>query len=225
MLSLKKLNYMKKIALLFTLFITGYFAANAQIQKGAILLGGQLAYSKSTINYNSAQADQKNQNANINISVGKALKDNSVFGVNVGYSPTRSQNSYNGNVFVNSTVNHYSAGLFYRQYKKLAKDFYFYAEAGAGYIGSNQTLLDNTGNNKVKYTQAGGQLYVTPGIAYAIFKKMQLEILIPQIISLQYANYKTKSATENTNQKQFAVNTSLNATPFNSLGVGFRFVL
>jgi hypothetical protein len=215
---------MKKIFGLL-IIICSCLTLNAQIIKGSILLGGQIFYYNSNINYGTTQPNQKNKSGDFNISAGKALKENSVLGFYVTYGNWKANNNYNGNYFINSKVNQYNFGLFYRQYKNLARDFYFFAEAGVAYISAIQTDTDTLGNNKVKYTQSGGQLNLTPGISYKIFKKLQLEIFIPSIVSVQYTISKTKSQTNNFKQEQFLISTNLNASSLNNLGVGFRFVL
>jgi Outer membrane protein beta-barrel domain len=212
---------MKKIYLLS--FFTGCcIAANAQINKGSILLGGQLGYYNSNVT-GSTQVNQKNQGGNFSISFGKAIKENAVIGVNIGFSPSKTENLYNGTDYTNITYNRYNIGIYYTRYKKLAADFYFYAEAGAGYTGSKQTTKNISGSSKVTNTQNGGQIYITPGIAYAICKKLQLEVMMPQFVNLGY--FQTKSSASPAKQNNFSVNTSLNGGVLNNLGVGFRLVL
>jgi hypothetical protein len=198
------------------------FTANAQIIKGATLIGGQIFYYNSDVNYSTDQKNQKNQNATFNISAGRALKENKIFGIDISYSPVTIHNFYNGSTFVNTAFNLYSLGLFYRQYKKLAKDFYFFAETGGSYITSRQKNTDTLGVNLLIEKQSGGQLTLTPGISYKIYKKIHLEILIPNIATIQYAITKDDTPTENIRQKQFLFSTSLNSNPLNFLGVGFR---
>lgn len=146
-------------------------------------------------------------------------------GLYVGYGHAKSDNYYNGSYYANTKQDRYNLGVFFRNYKKLAKDFYFFGELGAGYNGSKQTDVNLPGNSQVRYTQAGAELYLTPGISYRVFKKLQLELVIPQIAGLQYGVTKMTSQTSNSKQDQFQFNTNLNSSLLSNLGLGFRFVL
>lgn len=208
-------------------FILAYCASlptTAQINKGSILLGGQISYASTNANYGTSQPNQKNKNGLFNISVGKTIKENSVLGISLAYGSSKGENNYNGSLFMNLKVNQYAFEVYYRLYKKLAKNFYFFGEFGGGYITSNQTDKDTSGNNKVKYSQTGGDLYLTPGLSYKILKKLQVEILIPRIVDVRYTVSKTKSQTENFKENQFIFNTNLNPTSLSFLGVGFSYI-
>lgn len=221
---------MKRTFLLSAAIIIFSFATRAQIKKGAILLGGQLSYNDAVSNYSNSQPGQKNKSAVFNIAAGKALKENKVLGIAISYTHFNSDYIYNnnGNLYYNVNSNRYYLDVFYRQYKKLAKDFYLFGEIGAGYSGSKQTDTEIPANTKTRLTESGGRMYLTPGIAYRIYKKLQVELLIPQIAGVNYAVQKRTSATSSANnstQNQFGFNTSLNASWLSNVGLGFRFVL
>ena len=198
-----------------------------QIKKGSILLGGQVFYYDSKIVHATNQRDQKNSNAAFNISVGKAFKENSLYGLNLSYSPSAYDFAYNGSTYMNSKLKFYSIGGYYRLYKNLAKNFYFFSELGAAYIFSHQIDTDTLGIKQGTVNQTGGQLNLTPGISYKIFKRVNLEITIPNIVYVQYSVSKTETTTPSQNSKEnrFSVNTNLNSSPLNYLGIGFRIIL
>ena len=215
-----KKNYLLLIAtLLFTATIS------AQIKKGSISLGGQIVYYSSNADWNTAQPNQKNKNAVFGVTAGKAVKENLVAGIAVTYGSGRVNNFYNGISFINSKTDQYNFGIFYRRYVKLARDFYFFGEGGAAYISNAQTDTDTLGGNKIKYSQAGGEISLAPGLSYRVFKKLHLEIIIPRIVNVQYAVSKMRSSTQDFKQNQFLFNSSLNASPLNFLGIGFRVIL
>jgi hypothetical protein len=220
---------MRKILSLSLLFICSSLLATAQIKKGAVLLGGQIAFSdaesESNNNQPNQQQTQKNNNAFFRISVGKAIKENTVAGINAGYGSNKNENFNNNTLVSSSDFKQYSVGVFYRQYKKIGGNFYFFGEGGADYIGSTQKDNNFPGNNLITRKGSGVQLSLTPGISYQVLKKLQLEILIPDIAALQYNTLKTTAQNSNSKQNQFSFNTSLSSSPFNSLGVGFRLVL
>jgi Outer membrane protein beta-barrel domain len=224
----KKHTVMKKVFVLLV-FITGSLAGTAQIKKSAVLLGGQLGFNNSSSDYTSntppnTPQNQKNKGANFGIAIGSAIKDNVVVGINAGYGSFKNENTVGITTFT-STTDQYNFGIFYRQYKSLGRNFYFLGEAGVGYNGSKQTDKNTPVINDVTRKSSGVQLYLSPGVAYQVSKKLQLEILIPNIVSAGYSVNKTTSTGNNTKQDQFNINTNLSGSPLNSLAVGFRFIL
>src|SRR6185369_8181055 len=156
---------------------------NAQIKKQSILLGGQLSYYSDQNRTDNLH--QEAQSGTIGVSVGKAYKDNYIIGINLNYSPLKQTNFLSGNDTVTTKFNGFQIGAFLRQYKMLGKDFYFFGQLDGAFISANQkddyrTLGD------VNATQRGGFISLTPGISYQVFKKMQLELTIPNILSVQY---------------------------------------
>lgn len=203
------------------------FTVNGQIKKQSIVLGGQLFYYNNKNNVDNL--NQKLESGTISISMGKAYKENKVIGINIGFSPIRQSNYLNGGDTTNLAFNRFDLGLFYREYKKLAKDFYFFSQVDGGYITANQTEHYKIASGDVKASQRGGFFSLTPGISYQIFKKMQLEITIPNILSVQYLVTKFDSQisqVKNSKQEQFLFYSNINNnTGLGFLGVGFRFIL
>src|SRR3569623_1444047 len=155
-------NFMTK-RILVTLLTICCFSnfTNAQIKTSSVLLGGQIGYYSSDVSYSGSQPNEKNNNASFNISIGKALKENSVYGLNLTYSPVKVDNFYNGANYISSKLNQYNLGIFYRKYKKLGKDFYFYTELGASYIYMKETNTDTLGTDLETIKQSGGQIFLT----------------------------------------------------------------
>ena len=214
---------MKHVFLLFGAVTIINLTASAQIKKGSVLLGGQLSFTDSKTAFNTPQPDQKYNSGSYNISAGTALKQNSVLGLYTGYSHYRFNN---GNNFYNKiSEDRYNFGVFFRQYKKLAKDFYFFGELGTGYIGSNRTESTISPNVTTKYAQSGANIYLTPGISYRIYKKLQVELLVPQIAGVSFSVLKTTTQSNSSRENLFSFNTNLNSSLLSNLGLGFRFVL
>ena len=210
------------LSILITLF---FFSASAQFNKGDLLIGGTLSYSSSKITSPNSFGEQKYENGFFNISLGKAIKENVIFGINLTYEPNINTSNY-GYGLVTTRIDDYTIGVFYRMYKNLGKDFYIFGEAGAGYNGSTTSTKDSTGNKLSTGTGYGGNIYLTPGIAYKISKKFFLELSIPQLFSASYSTNNTKTGSVTTaTTDQFYVNANINSNPLNSLGIGFRLVL
>jgi hypothetical protein len=120
---------------------------------------------------------------------------------------------------------YYSIGVFNRQYKKLAKDLYFFAESGAAYNNLKEVYTDSYSIKVGTLKQWGAQLNLTPGISYRIYKKLHLEITIPNIVLIQYFKTTESPKTANVTTKSFTYYSSLNGNALSSLGVGFHFIL
>ncbi len=209
----------------FVIFIS--FSASAQIRKGSILLGGQLYYSNSKTQ--SENLDQKSDYGSIGISLGKAFKENSVVGFNISFSPTSQTNIRYGTDTLDLEFNQFNIGAFFREYKQLAKDFYFFAQVDGAFIMSNQKDNFEIAAGNVKTNRKGGFIALTPGISYQVFKKMQLELTIPNILGLQYFFTKVESETpqvKDFKRKEMLFYSNLNSdAALGWLGVGFRFIL
>jgi hypothetical protein len=216
---------MSKIYAIAPLLLLSFFL-NAQIKKHSILLGGQLFYynEKNKIDH----FNQKAESGSIGISLGKALRENFVAGINLNYSPLKLTNFFSGSDTVTTTYNRVDIGAFFREYKKLANDFNFFAQVEGAFIRANQK--DNyTASGDVRATQRGGFISLTPGISYRVFKKVQLELTIPNILSAQYLVTKFDSQNpqiKSSKREQILFYSNLNTnTPINWLGVGFRFII
>jgi hypothetical protein len=210
-----KINSMSRI-LLSVLVILSFLSTNAQFNKGDLLIGGTLSYSSFKMNSPSISSEQEYDNGVFNIAIGKAIKENAIFGININYSPNLNTADY-GYGPVTVRTSNYGIGVFYRIYKNIGKEFFIFGEAGAAYNGSTTSTKDSTGNKISTGTSYGGNIFLTPGIAYKISKKFFLELSIPQLFLASYSN--------NGTSHQFYANANLNSNPLNSLGIGFRLVL
>jgi hypothetical protein len=198
----------------------------AQIKSQSILLGGQVQYSNSANSMGViTQPEVDLKTASFNLSVGKAFKENSVYGLNLSYSPFNIKNFFNGTEYVSSKGNQHSIGLFYRKYKKLATDFYFFGEFGAAYAGGRIKSYDFSSTNTVSEKQSAARLSLTPGLSYKVLRKLHLEITIPSIADISYgSNKRNIISIEEIRQRRFSFNSSLSTGGLDNLGIGFRFV-
>ncbi|HMK02974.1 MAG TPA: hypothetical protein VK489_02235 [Ferruginibacter sp.] len=202
---------MKQTLLLLTLIAGFSLTSTAQIRKGATLLGGQISFNHTDADNNTAQ---QYNSAVFHIAAGKAYKENSVLGLYMQYAHSKVSGSF--------ASDFYRAGFFYRKFHKLAKDFYFFGEMGTGYMGSKEKRF---GVNEVSIYQSGVELDVTAGLSYRVYKKLHVEVSIPQLAGIHYSVAKTSSVTGNSKQDSFGFHTNLNGTVLNAVAVGFRFVL
>lgn len=202
-------------------------SSNAQISQNSILFGGDFGLTTGKVSSTNSN-DQKTNTGSISLSLGKAIKENTVVGFNVGYYGSKATNAPYGTDTATNKINGYNFGIFYRQYKTIAKDLYLFGQANAIY--SNSTMKFDYKvypANNYKTTQNMVAVSVTPGIAYKIFKKTFIELSLNNLVSLQYTHenmtensgysIKSNSATLST---AFSNNNTLGA-----VGLGFRFIL
>jgi hypothetical protein len=220
---------MKQLLLLTAIITIFNSTLSAQIKKGSILLGGQIGFIDYNGKFSTTQNKQKNGAALFNISAGTAISENKVLGIAASYYHTNDDYANNGSVYSNTKYNRLNIDAFYRLYKKLAKDLYLFGEIGAGYIGSDETSANLPNNTIVtKYMTMGGELYVTPGVAYRIYKKLQVELVIPRIVETNYTNQKRTTqptSPDDYTRNGFYFNSSLNGNFLGNLALGFKFVL
>jgi len=206
-----------KILLSFAGLLFISIAANAQISKGRYLLGGSFSY-------NNSELDNSN-NINSNIQFGKVIKENTVLGV-VG--SVYASKTHDGNSTL--TVYNYSAGVFYRNYKSLGKNFYFFEEVDAVYQYSKGFNYFYNGSQTLLSKSNGAMLSYTPGISYSIKKRMQIELTMPNLASASFTNYKTVDSqlpigVSPQKANVFSANINLNSSFLNNFGIGFKFLL
>ena len=198
-------------------------AANAQINEGRYLLGGSVSYSH--------QNDAQNSNAKYNyfystVQFGKAIKDNTVAGIIASYGNSNNNNS------LSTTTNQFSAGVFYRKYKTLAKNLYIFGEGDALYIHSQNTY-DNSSTeySTQRFVSNGGSVSLIPGISYSVCKRIQIELSMPNFASISYSGTKQETtssisnSTSTVNGNSFSVNINLNSAFLSNVGFGFKFFL
>jgi hypothetical protein len=119
---------MKK-QLLFLAFSAALFStADAQIKKDSWLLGGQL--SVGTQKTTSGNSTNKTNGTSLLFSLGKAYRDNHVFGGQVG-AAFSNVDFFNGVETGNQESKSFGVGAFYRIYKPLGKEFYFFGQGNA----------------------------------------------------------------------------------------------
>jgi hypothetical protein len=218
---------MNKILLTGLIFLSFSFLANAQFSKGSILLGGSINYSDSKYTSNvPSSPEQKYNQANFSVSAGKAISENAVVGLILGYATSSTTNysefPYGPQPF---RTNEYSIGVFYRKYKGLGKDFYLFGEADAFYSGGNQSTKDSTGSKISSVNSNGGSAAFQLGISYKISKKFMLDLSLPSLFSVSYSSNKSSSQGVTTSNDQFAISTSLTSSPLSNLAIGFRLIL
>jgi hypothetical protein len=221
-----------KILLSFAVLFFIAIASNAQVDKGKVLLGGGAGYSSYKNPEPGSYNGSEYKAANFNIQFGKVVNTNSVVGIilSYGYSKFNATNFPDSNLNKN---NQYGAGVFYRKYKKLLKDFYFFGEADGEYMHSvNTQHYFQNGDDGSKEISNGGVISFVPGLSYQLCKKMQIELTMVNIVSVSYSHTKTVYNANNNNitpgsynGNNFGFDANLNSNLLSNFGIGFKFLL
>ena len=122
-------------------------------------------------------------------------------------------------------INGFAAGVFYRKYKNLGKEFYLFGQADASYYWSDQSGKDSTGKKVLTGSSWGIGADFFPGIAYKVSKHFFLELSIPELINIRYNKLNTTTPTSTYVTDQLNISTSLSSGFLSNLGIGFRLLL
>ena len=209
-----------RFTLITALLLTSFMAANAQFSQGKYLLGGNINFSTANIK----DSDLKNQTSNVSVTLGKFIKENTVVGINLNYGHAKVDIQVQGKQKTDS----YGAGIFYRKYKSLSKDFHLFGEGGLNYAHSESNHMSDT--DKMKVITNGVSINLMPGLSYSLTRKMQIELLMPNLVGIGYNQEKrsyTGSSQPNLsiNKNSFSFITNGDGNLLSNFGVGFKFIL
>ncbi|HVW62122.1 MAG TPA: hypothetical protein VHC48_18860 [Puia sp.] len=213
----------------FSFLTVGIFIAsiaNAQINKGTALLGGNIQFGTTSSKAGGASSTNKETDINIAPSLGVAVKNNLVIGGTLvyGYSNKKDDDPSYGNSL---KTNNYGAGFFVRRYKDIIPGIYVFAEGNLLGLYQRQKGTNNA-DPSTPYLDAKGYTITTgfyPGIAFNLGKKFMIEGGFQNLFFMQYAHGSTKYGLNDTKQNQFLIGTGLNSTALAGFTVGFRFLL
>jgi|SRR5690606_5641742 hypothetical protein len=158
---------MKKLFLTLTAAVAVGFAANAQTEKGKVILGGNVSY-----DYNKVK-DSETERHSLGIvpSVGYFVSDNFAVGTGIGYG--YEENTGAASVFgTGDKLNAFTVAPFARLYKGDG-DFKFFGQLsvpmGWGTVKNGDTKLGNTASYGVE---------LAPGFAYFPTSKIGIELSV-----------------------------------------------
>ena len=216
---------MERFTLLSNAILLFASITKAQITKGSVYLGGSIGASTTTQESSLSTTEGKSKGFSINPTIGTAVKNNLIAGVNLNYSHGKTEHFLN-----NQDVerNGYGGGFFLRKYFPVANRLNVFRESGLNYFYQKWEYLPMPGYN---YSSTSRQDFVSaniyPGLAINVFKSLYLETAFGNILQIGYSS--SNSSTSNngsiatTKQKDFSIQSSL----FNStnLNVGVRFII
>jgi hypothetical protein len=219
--------FMKRIYSVFACIVI-CSVAQAQVGKGAIIIGGNIAYQDQRSD--NPSATYLTHDLNINPSIGKAIRTNLVLGIDLSYSHSISDYMNAGEPNDTQAGNSFYAGVFLRRYKLLGNGFYLFGQAEAG-INYGHTSTDyplNVPPSSDKTNSYGIQLLLYPGIAYAINQHWQIETGLPNFFAVHY-NHSSETAvvtgqsSQESKSHSLYISSSLGGT--NAFTVGVRYFI
>jgi hypothetical protein len=203
---------MKQKFLLSLLFVCSLVVTtNAQINKGATWLGGQVSFGHSS----TENAGSKNKQTSFNIgpAVGKAVKDNLIVGIAANYQHYKTKN---GSVTTNKGTT-YGGALFIRKYVPVVNRFYIFGDARAYFNVSSE----RTSDIKIKGWDAG--ISATPGLSYGVTKNIQIETGLNSLFRVAYMKRNQEQGYNENKNNAFNAGISLDNT--SPIYLGFRFLI
>jgi hypothetical protein len=208
----------QKILLASMIVLACISSSKAQINKGAVWLGGSVSVSRDNVENQNSEEVQNRLTASP--AVGKVIKDNLVAGIGLHYyKEKRTSGSSN----LQTVANSYGANVFVRRYFPIIPRIYAFAHGslGGSYIRTKYTF-------DVPYERKGkgwsADLNVAPGVSFTLSKKVQLEVSSGNLL---YARYSTGKDLEQgvQSRKTESFNAGFSAEALSQLIVGIRFLL
>lgn len=201
--------------------------ANAQINKGTILIGGQVNFFNQT--QKAEQNENDHQNWNLSVSAGKAIKNNRIVGIAIGNSGMRSKGTNSSGDEITSKNDGFNIGGFYQAYQGLGKKFYAFGQANLRYQYNKEGYEITSNGKKWEASTHGVLVGATAGLSYQIFKKALVELTLPYLASIGVSG-KTSEETgrpeTQIKETNWGISSSLsNLSTIGNLSLGFRILL
>lgn len=196
--------------------------ASAQMEKGTVLVGGNL--SVGTYNYTYNGAESKTTSFGIAPSIGWAYSRNRFLGFSLSYAYSKQSADYKTNTF--------GAGAYMRQYFPVAKSLYLFAHEGLNFSTNKGSGILGTTLQVDRDTKGwSASLGVSPGLAYDLTKKIQLEVSLNNLLGVGYSHStgtdipQGGGAKIETQANNFSFNSNADPAQLTTLSVGVRFTL
>lgn len=206
----------KTLGLILVVF---YFSPiNAQIHKGADMIGGSINYYNSQNNRGTDAANSTN-NFNITPMYGKAVRDNMIVGGQIIFGKNVAKQNMPNKSDYKSIVNSLGFGGFVRNYRNLGSSgFYLFIDNSLSFSFSGtkykESAAESSTKNSNKSFMVSYGLY--PGISYALNPNWQIETGLNNLV---YASYERL----NSNTSSFSAGVGIGKTT--SLSVGLKCIL
>ncbi|PZX54586.1 outer membrane protein with beta-barrel domain [Algoriphagus ratkowskyi] len=213
---------MKKVLLGLLVFQLVTFTANAQIQKGSVLLGGSINFANSNNDQQrtSDLGSDRNTTSNefsFDPKIGVALENNWVIGAMVIFKTGKSimdattySSTNSSKEKLTNEQNAFGVGLFARKYFPFGDKFSAFGELNSGSLWNKNSSIYEYNNgtpaeSENKYTEY--QTNLLAGIAYFPKNWMAIE-LSTNLVTFTSSNQETNTIDYSNNSFDFGLNTS-----------------
>ncbi|WAC39727.1 outer membrane beta-barrel protein [Pedobacter sp. SL55] len=170
---------MKKILLSLVAVAALTFGANAQTEKGKIILGGNVGFNSTKVD----GAQKADVNFSVVPSVGYFVGNNFAIGTGVGYD-------YDKSVSTNRQNEAFKVAPFGRYYVNLTDQFKFFGQLSVPLAFGSLKAVDANGDTGSKFASTTSiGVNVAPGFAFFPNKKVGIEF---SVNGLGYENFSTK---------------------------------
>jgi hypothetical protein len=214
---------MKRKYLLFLLLATiGSNLLQAQIKKGTVLLGGGISFGNGLDQFDNNTYELKTTGISIWPSVGKAIKDNLVFGFFGQYGHNRQE--YEKQPF-SDELNNFSTGVFLRRYLPVFKQLYLFGQC---HLQGGYTISRNYWNTGFRKTQSYGiHVGVYPGLSFALNRKIHFESGFNGLFSTGFGHQREENIESSVKliTRSNGFNMSANLNSISAFTLGMRFLL
>jgi outer membrane protein len=205
---------MKKLILSIAVLAGLGISAQAQTEKGKIILGGSVAYQSEKSDANGANAAES---FNVLPSVGYFIADNIAIGTSIGYNYSNV-----GTASATGQREEFLVSPFGRYYTALGEKFKFFGQLQVPLAFGNVKDTDASGDAGSKTgTSTSIGVALSPGFAYFPTKKIGIEFALNGI---SYNNYRVEDANGNelkgAGSDSFAIGTNFFAP---RIGIQFHF--
>lgn len=217
-----KFRKMKKLVITLLAFF-GYYISFAQIGRGSLIIGGNTSLGISRTEDQFAPGVGKSSEISITPSIGYSIHQNVFMGIGINYGKTWFPNKQSPN---KSFGQHIGGFVFIRKYTTLGKKFYLFAEPSIFYSRSKQRLSSLQVVRNTDGWSSGFSLY--PGVAYAVNKRLHLELGMNQLLGVSYERhneYFQTPSTANWSSKQSAWVIGANVNQSLPVTIGARIIL
>ncbi len=201
----------------------------AQIKKGSILLGGSVSVAQTKYTFERQGLPSEESTASgfrVGPSFGFAYRDNAVAGFGITYK--RAANNGSSASQTSYSTKGYALSIFTRNYLPLSNKFYLFGDAQLIYsndIAENKNKQDGKLLTSEQDWVAG--FAVSPGVTYAVSRKIHLEAALARLVSINYNSHKSQNfqGSTFTKSKSNGLSADVNVSPTNPFQFTFRFVL
>lgn len=156
------------------------YGANAQTEKGKIILGGSVGFNSAKVH----DASKSDVSFNIMPSAGYFINDNFALGAGIGYK-------YNKEVSASVRNGSFVVAPFTRYYIGLADHFKFFGQLSIPLAFGTEKAIDSNGDTGAKISSTTSiDINVAPGFAFYPSKRIAIEF---SLNGLTYQNFQNKN--------------------------------